>query len=479
MEQFDLIKFGIRMLLAFTLFVMGKRIIANKDPWQERIIWVVVNAIMLFVFLWTEANVTTLVKDIADNILDTKDLKQALLTTVIVWAGISYMIWYMIDRVIIPEKSPADRYLLSAGLRALSVTFLYVYLEGAGVKSVFGLHEAELKIFYFVLLGIIAVNAIGAFRCYIQQRYANMLAVIVLAVTGLAIIEMMYGIAVIEKFKSDGLSSWLAPAIIIFLAGFVSLIYSKEKPWNRRITYFLCWIGILIFISVAGYKLYLFSTGQSMAQVDDAIKTENAIQIRVCEAAIKALEDEVIHGLTYQQAEIISKEKNHSEKELIAAIKRIRTFRAGIEAMPEECKKSESTLDLMEPIYKGSTWIKEKAVLINLPEPAPFTSPKPETSIEKDESPVQAPQTSRTVVYSPGIYTIHLEQGETIDHWITFPSDRRYDGRFKSENDNFNVILDNGEVYYMKGSVIIPHQKRLKMKFSALDEPQTITFQVL
>ncbi len=341
------------------------------------------------------------------------------------------------------------------------------------------MHEAELKIFYFVLLGIIAVNTIGAFRCYIQQRYANMLAVIVLAVTGLAIIEMMYGIAVIDKFKNDGLSAWMAPAIIVFLAGFVSLIYSKEKPWNRRITYFICWIGILTFISVTGYKLYLFAAGRSIAQVDDAIKAENAIQIRVCEAAIEALEDEVIHGLSYKQALKISKEGSRNQDELIAAVKRIRAFRASIEAMPEECKKSESTLDVTEPFKKGSAWIKEKAVLISLPEPAPFTSPKPETSIEKDESPVQAPQTSRTVVYSPGIYTIHLEQGETIDHWITFPSDRRYDGRFKSENDNFNVILDNGEVYYMKGLVNIPHRKRLKMKFSALDEPQTIIFQVL
>lgn len=84
---------------------------------------------------------------------------------------------------------------------------------------------------------------------------------------------------------------------------------------------------------------------------------------------------------------------------------------------------------------------------------------------------------AKAKIYPPGTYTIRLKAGETIDHWIMFPTGRKTKYGFDSDDLKFILSFSDGKKYNTWELSKLPKRKIAKFKITAVTN-QTIKFRV-
>ncbi len=314
----DLINLFIAYLLVFSLWVLGKRIIASQDDWKKQLLTIGVNVAMLIVFLTIRPSTTTFLRDMSDSLL--MSYVNSPLTILYFCIGavvVTYITWYFVDREIVKPAPGNERFWLAIGVVGTSLCTLYIFLKQVGVKEILSSYNDLLYGFCATILVIVSI-IFAKYKSQLQNAFAIPLGAVIVTLLSALTIWDYFGINILNKFFSDGeklLSGgaiakgeavFIAPLVFIAVALIFSTIWHKSKEWNQRLTYRILSLAIWCLIGNACFISGMYMIGANDSQVKGAIHTKNRLAEGRFELEKKMSKAVPRNGLTYDEANTIS-----------------------------------------------------------------------------------------------------------------------------------------------------------------------------
>jgi hypothetical protein len=318
----DLLKHFVLYILVASTYIVGKRIVANNDPWHKKLIWATTHGI-LFLFAFTICpNLTTLVGDISDQIIVAYGNSPIIILFMAIGAAIAtYFTWYLVDRDIIKPQPGNERFFLAIGLIAAALFSFYIFLSKLGVKSIVTSND-DLSIGFAIgmagLAGIIFIK----FKDKIQNAIAIPVGgAITFVLFGLSYYNR-YGIDLMTKIGQDGETGATGLLVILAVAATYSTIWHVSKDWNKRLTYkILSSVMMLLTLNALWISFLYISGANTHYQKENTYALNNVNQARF-DREMEISLNTPRAGLTHNEARAISRDPKNSGLEKLEQVKR-------------------------------------------------------------------------------------------------------------------------------------------------------------